>query len=225
MRKFIALAFLIVNLYSCKTESVEIESRYDNGQIKEQLITGLDSLPNGYVLKQIYYNEGILKCQGTKVNDSREGKWNCYYKNGELEWSATYKNGREHGLTKCYYPNGTWKKSNVANGQFEGQSTEYNYDSLTQEHYFVEGQYRNGLEHGLWISKYMNGKLMSKTNYINGSKEGQFEQFHKNGNISVKGQFRNNELHDSILVFNDKSEIVRIELFDKGKIYKEIKMQ
>lgn len=218
---------LTINIFliSCRSETINVLSTYDNGQVKEQLISGIDTVPKGYELKQIFHNDGTLKCQGTKLNDQRDGRWNCYSENGELEWTANYSQGTENGLTECFYSNGTWKKTNLVNGTYEGSTTEYNFDSLENTYFFVYGQYENNLEHGLWISKSADDKPRYIRVYKNGLKQGNFKQFHKNGTPSMVGKFLNDQLQDSILIYNDESKLVRIEIYDNGKIINEQKMK
>lgn len=225
MRILVKISILVFLLLSCESKNVNIISSYSNGQIKEQLIKGLDTIPKNYDLKQIFYSDGKLKCQGSKYKSKREGSWKCYHKNGELKWSSTFKDGEEHGTVECYYENGTWKKTNVKHGILEGKTIEYNYDSMVNEFYYVEGEYVNGKETGKWINKYENHSIMGFTNYVSGVREGDFEQFHKNGKISVKGRFENDEIQDSLYIYDDSSELERIELFDNGKLIRTIKMR
>ena len=69
MKKTQIIVVIITFLISCKSESIRILSKYDSGQIKEQIIGGIDSIPEGYKLKQIFYKDGSLKCQGTVLKN------------------------------------------------------------------------------------------------------------------------------------------------------------
>ncbi|MBL7950290.1 MAG: hypothetical protein JNM62_01105 [Flavobacteriales bacterium] len=52
----------------------------------------------------------------------------------------------------------------------------------------MEGMMRNGKRHGLWVSRFPNGVLRSRTNYVNGVEEGAVEVFHANSITYYKGQ-------------------------------------
>jgi antitoxin component YwqK of YwqJK toxin-antitoxin module len=54
----------------------------------------------------------------------------------------------------------------------------------------MEGMLRDGKRHGLWVSRFPNGILRSRTHYVNGVEEGPVEVFYGNSVTYYKGQHR-----------------------------------
>ena len=225
MKLIFKISFAILFFFSCKTEKTEIISKYDNGQVKEQIIKGIDTLPKDYVLKQIFHENGNLKCQGYKSNEIREGKWTCFYKNGEIEWIGTYSNGMENGLIECYYKDGTWKKSFVKNNIPHGKITEMNYGSANSVFFIVNGQYIDGKEEGIWIYKDTSNLKLMEINFENGMKNGLYYQFHKNGLKSIIGYYAEGQLNDTTKLYDENENLVSIEIYEMGELIKKQKMR
>ena len=56
-----------------------------------------------------FYDNGIKKIEGVKLNGERHGVWNFYYKSG-IKWSeGRYKEGKRDGYSIVYYENGKKK--------------------------------------------------------------------------------------------------------------------
>jgi antitoxin component YwqK of YwqJK toxin-antitoxin module len=225
MKIVLKISLIILLFYSCKTEKTEIISKYDNGQVRELIIKGIDTLPNGYVQKQIFHDNGNLKCQGCKSNELREGKWICYYKNGEMEWTGNYSEGKENGLIECFYKDGTWKKSSVKNDIPNGKFTEMTYDSTNGLFYIVNGQYTNGKEEGNWTYNDTNNLQLMEINYENGMKNGLYYQFHENGSKSMIGNYTGDQLNDTIKIYDNKNNLVSLEVYEMGELIKKQKMR
>jgi len=50
---------------------------------------------------------------------------------------------------------------------------------------------KEGQQHGPWEGYYLNGKLSSKANYVNGKKHGPWEWYDSNGKIQQIGYYIN----------------------------------
>ena len=225
MKIVLKISIIIFLIYSCKNEKTEIISKYENGQVQEQIIKGIDTLPNGYILKQIFHENGNLKCQGCKSNKLREGKWNCYYKNGEIEWTGNYSEGKENGFIECFYKDGTWKKSTIKNDIPHGKITEMTYDSTNNIFFIVNGQYMDGKEEGTWTYKDTNNLILMKVNYNDGLKNGLYYQFHENGSKSIIGNYTDGHLNDTTKIYDNMSNLVSIEVYKMGELIKKQKLR
>ncbi len=53
----------------------------------------------------------------------------------------------------------------------------------------MEGEYKNGVKHGYWISYYQNGNKWSEGWYVESINHGQTTTWHENGQVYYKGQF------------------------------------
>lgn len=53
-----------------------------------------------------------------------------------------------------------------------------------------QGKFDNGNRHGIWLTFYPDGKVMSIINYINGYKHGEFSLFDKDGNTLIFGNYK-----------------------------------
>jgi len=53
----------------------------------------------------------------------------------------------------------------------------------------VQGDIKNGLKHGDWITYYQSGQLLSKGKYIDGLREGVWETYNENGTIYETGKY------------------------------------
>ena len=83
----------------------------------------------------------------------------------------------------------------------------------------MEGMIRDGKRHGLWVSRFPNGVLRSRTKYVQGVEEGPVEVFHANSLTYYKGQ----HLHGIPVgewVFTDSTgnELKRVLYDNTGKV-------
>ena len=68
-----------------------------------------------------------------------------------------------------------------------------------EETYFKSGQllntgyYKDGKQHGLWLSYHNNGQLEYKGHYKNGEEDGLWVSYHNNGQLEYRGHYKNGE--------------------------------
>ena len=68
-----------------------------------------------------------------------------------------------------------------------------------EETYFMNGQllnkgyYKDGKQHGLWLSYHNNGQLEYKGYYKNGEEDGLWVSYHNNGQLEYRGYYKNGE--------------------------------
>ena len=61
---------------------------------------------NQWVAAKEYYENGILKMEGTYANDVRQGNWTSYFPDGKVQSTGIYEKGLRVGPSKVYYENG-----------------------------------------------------------------------------------------------------------------------
>lgn len=83
----------------------------------------------------------------------------------------------------------------------------------------MEGLMRGGKRHGPWVSRFPNGTLRSRTNYVNGVEEGPVEVFYGNNVTYYKGRNRHGKPYGE-WVFNDTlgNEIKRVVYDSMGTV-------
>lgn len=82
----------------------------------------------------------------------------------------------------------------------------------------MEGLMRDGKRHGPWVSRFPNGTIRSRTNYVNGVEEGPVEVFFGNNVTYYKGRHHKGKPSGE-WVFNDTlgNEIKRVMYDSTGK--------
>jgi antitoxin component YwqK of YwqJK toxin-antitoxin module len=86
------------------------------------------------------------------------------------------------------------------------------------EQLFVEGQFRNGRQHGEWTFYHDNGQLNRKATYNNGQPDGAWEVFRADGTLSAKRSFRNGLRHGEWVNYDETGkQPLREEHYVDGK--------
>ena len=76
----------------------------------------------------------------------------------------------------------------VVNSVKNGKTVEFGYNSSDSMYCYVYGQYKNGLEEGLWTKTDTSGTLFVEMTYVNGKRLGYFTNYFKNGKLRLKGE-------------------------------------
>ena len=80
-----------------------------------------------------------------------------------------------------------------------------------------EGQFKYGLKTGLWKSWHPNGLLRQTVNWMNGSINGNFEEFDQTGRKIRSGSYKNNLFTGHVMVYLQNGGSQRI-YYQNGKI-------
>jgi antitoxin component YwqK of YwqJK toxin-antitoxin module len=83
----------------------------------------------------------------------------------------------------------------------------------------MEGLMRNGKRHGPWVSRFPNGTIRSRTNYVNGVEEGPVEVFYGNTVTYYQGRHLHGKPYGE-WVFNDTlgNEMKRVRYDSTGVV-------
>jgi len=68
---------------------------------------------------------------------------------------------------------------------------------------FVEGRFREGLQHGEWTFFHDNGQANRKATYNNGQPDGAWEVYRADGTLAAKRSFRNGQRHGEWITYDE----------------------
>jgi len=154
-----------------------------------------------------YFDDGILKGEGSYASDIRVGSWKYYHRNGEIEQTGAYDTlGQFAGNWQWYYDSGVLlRKENFKKGLADGLMSEYDeFGKL-----IIEGTFYRGLEDGFWF--YELGDHKEEGEYIEGMRDGEWKSYYINGDLKFKGKFIEDNPHGEHVWYWDNGK-----LSDKG---------
>ena len=81
----------------------------------------------------------------------------------------------------------------------------------------IQNNYMNGKFEGEWIEYHENGQLKIKRNYKDGKLEGKSLWYHKNGQLESKGNFKDDEKEGEWLHYRSNGKLWRKYYYKDGK--------
>jgi MORN repeat variant len=110
-RSTIAVLLLLAISIGCAKREVR-ETKYDDGQKKEQFYVKLDA--EGNEVKDgphsSWYENGQKETETPYKNGKPEGRWTGWYENGQKSVERNFKDGKEDGMNTWWYENGQKKR-------------------------------------------------------------------------------------------------------------------
>ncbi len=99
---------IILILYSCHQDGMEVIERYDNGKPKKAIS---EVNENNVTYKLLFYTkEGYLDCESWTKDHELNGETKCYHPSGALQAIFYYKDGLKYGKGVEYYEDGNIHK-------------------------------------------------------------------------------------------------------------------
>jgi antitoxin component YwqK of YwqJK toxin-antitoxin module len=120
--------------------------------------TDEDGLMQG---KWKFYWSAPIAQKGNYVDGEREGIWKSYHTDGSLAKKENYVNGRKKGKCEWWYTITEMRNAG--------------YDDSTQL-LATLGYYDDDVQEGIWEYWFESGGVMAKGKYVNGKKEGVWEE-------------------------------------------------
>ncbi len=163
-------------------------------------------LPNGKVMRQLNYNNGIPTGELLEVNP----------KTGELARAATYDEGRKVVAKTNYFPGTRKKQSEVM--YLDAKTVETAPDdfwSVTLAKYGSEG---SDMRHGAAKAWYANGKPEEDGTYEYGKKTGTFTYWHENGQVATTGEYRDDLPEGTWVWWHENGQKSAIGKYTDGKL-------
>lgn len=182
---------------------------------------------------------------GQNVTDSKgrkQGEWTKYHDNGKsVRYKGQFKDDLPYGKFIYYYETG--EVQTILEYQTEGYATSKTY--FTNGSLMAKGEYINQLKDGVWwyfsidkmvIAKetYEHGKLngisykffpteigaqprvLEEINYVDGSAQGEWKQYYKDGKVQVKGHYKDGEQQGECIWYTPAGKGEVIGYFKEG---------
>ena len=169
---------------------------FKNGQVKSIAAYNLEGKKDGVttefdtegnvVSTKLYKNDNLLEEGIIDKEGKKQGKWKTYYLTGELKSEGSYSNAFKKGKWVFYFRNGSIEQEGFydAAGRYTGKWKWYyeNGKILRTE------EFRKGLEDGYLEEFDIIGNFITKGEYIDGEKEG--EWFYELNDHKEEGKYR-----------------------------------
>jgi len=139
---------------------------------------------------------------------------------------TTFKSGKINGLYEEYYKTGSKSRTaNYINGELDGNSKVFSWHGGL----VIEENFKNGKRHGAYYEYFIpkETRLEScildlckkkEVNYVNGSQEGIYTEYHEGNKIKVKCNKLNNKFHGKYIEYDPGGMIIC-----KGTYYRGLK--
>jgi len=233
---------------------IKSKTPFDNG-----LENGLamEFSREGNIINLIEYKKGFVvnreRVNRKDGNGLKQGKWKYFYENGIVRLEGTYKDDKKNGYFKeydkdgnmlsvskfvddiiqedvaelvelevrtDYYPNGRIKTiASYKDDVPEGVRREYDESGKIKKAYiFKEGiitgegiMNDKGIKEGAWKEYFPDGKLRAEGLYDDGNRTGEWKFFHRNGSVEQIGHYNRDGRPDGLWQWFFASGEIRIE--------------
>jgi len=218
---------------------------------------------NGIIVNLIEYKKGFIvnreKINRRDKNGLKQGKWMYFYQDAIVRQEGTYRNDKKNGYFKDYdkdgnlitvskyiddilqedvaelvelevrtdyYPGGQVKTiASYKDGVPEGVRREYSEDGIIKMAYiFSKGviigegiMNEEGAKDGVWKEYFSNGNLRAEGKYKDGKRIGGWKFYHENGNLEQTGNYNDyGELDGTWRWYYTSGELLREESYFTG---------
>lgn len=215
--------------------SIESATTYNLAGMKDGVTQFFDRL--GEVIASEIYENGVLMAKGIiDKAGKRQGGWLMYYVDGAIRSKGDYKSGNKYGKWNYYFPSGAKEQEGFydKNGEFTGKwQWYYENGNLLREEEFIRG-----LEDGVLVEYNEDGKVLTKGEYLEGEREGEWyyglndhsetgkylygerngywEFKHPNGKTAFEGTYESGNPHGTHKYYNDQGVLIREEAYSYG---------
>ena len=161
---------------------------------------------------ETYYLDGKVKSKGVYKGGEKYGKWMYYFTSGKLEQEGYYDNaGRLTGEWTWFYEDGSvLRTEEFIRGLEDGLLVEYAMDSSI----ITKGEYLEGEKEGEWFYQLNDHQEIGK--YLYGERNGYWEHQYPNGKVSFKGLYEGGRPHGDHKYYNKRGILVRKEVYSFG---------
>jgi antitoxin component YwqK of YwqJK toxin-antitoxin module len=131
-----------------------------------------------------YYDNGIVKSQGSFKNKLKNGEWIDYYDCGQIENKVNYENGNKQGVRYHYFD-----------------------PKLGRNVVCCKRTFLDGVEHGEVITFFPNGNIKSEGMLDKGKKSGEVIGYFENGEIQDKYLLKDDEIISGV-TYDESGNVV-----------------
>lgn len=183
---------------------------YKNGVLIERGKIDEKGLNQG--LWESFYLNGNVKNKGEYVNGKKLGKWEYFFHSGKKEQEGYFdKNGKYTGEWVWYYESGNiLRRENYRRGIEDGMLEEYDRGGKL----ITKGEYIDGEKEGEWYYKLNDHKEEGKYRY--GERNGLWIFHHSTGKKSFEGNYNEGGPEGKHKYYDDKGVLIREESYSYG---------
>lgn len=130
----------------------------------------------------------------------------------EIRNGIVYQRGEKNSFTGTFQGNGRHEeyKNGIKHGKFKGKL------QLDNEEYNYEGNYIEGIKHGEWVVKYLDGKIQALIEYNYDLPKGQWTYFYPNNKIKGYENFENGVLSGNITLYGEEGNLLKKVTYKNG---------
>lgn len=159
-----------------------------------------------------YYNGKKTIAKGKYKNDLKTGTWYYYYRDGKIEQKGKFSKGKHTGKWVWFYPNKQiHREEYYRRGKEDGEFIEYSDSGVI----LTKGDYINGLRDGNWF--YQVGDHTEKGKYSDGEKDGEWIHYYDNDQVYFKGSYKNGKEVDKHIYYHYNGKKKWIGNYSLGK--------
>lgn len=142
----------------------------------------------------------------TLNNGLIDGKYSEYYADGSIFTTGRYSDGKREGEWKIYTEDGrVWKTYNYKNDLLNGEHVIYHTKTSIPE---TKGSYVNGEKDGVWENFYLSGKRRMRGTYVEGLKNGLFTEWYESGTEKSRTNYVNDMMSGKMTVYYETGAVL-----------------
>jgi antitoxin component YwqK of YwqJK toxin-antitoxin module len=176
----------------------------------------IDGIPSDTF--RYFYRTGSLKTLSVISGQGKRAKTVSYFPNGRKMASGNYLNEKRDGIWQ-FFSDGSEKlvsEEFYAEGKIEGNSKVFYPEGGVSE----VTNYINGIKDGLWEQYFSDGTIKLRGKFKAGEKHERFQLFYPSGQLRVSGQYNNGHQDGVWNSYDEKGKLVKKETYKKGKLLK-----
>jgi len=157
-----------------------------------------------------------LRAELNFKNGLLHGSFKMYHENGQLYLERTLKDGLLNGTNYEYTESGQLKyESDYKDGFLDGWDKEYWTDETN--HLYEKTFYTNGVKNGLHVRYWSTGQEMIVGSFVNDKTEGLIRLFYPDGRLWSRSNYVNGELHGLFEYWKEDGVLITSN-YENGKI-------
>ncbi len=187
------IALLLTLSFNNPVATAQIQTKNDT--VFNQ--TGPDGKKQGYWKKTD--TKGRIVYRGFFKNGRPVGEFKRYYDDGALKSLLFYHPGNDTVDVTFFYQNG--KKAAEGKYYQKKKTGEWKYYSFYEDFLSYVENYKNGIKNGPSIKFYASGDTAEILGFVNGRREGKWEQFFQDGTPKLKALYKNDKLEGPFILY------------------------
>ncbi len=176
----------------------------------------LDGIPTDTF--RYFYQGGTLKTLSVISRQGKRAVTVSYFPNGHKMAMGNYLNEKRDSLWQ-FFGDGTGKMVSeefYVDGKIDGKSKVFYPEGGISE----MTTYINGLKDGLWEQYFSDGVIKLRGTYKAGEKQGRLQLFFPSGQVRLSGLYNNGHQDGVWTSYDEKGKVVKKETYKNGELLK-----